>query len=278
MREIVNLKNTLLTSIVVVIFIVGSIRLTVDLQRTDSTNEIFVSKQVQSFELMFLEKLKDIEDVYTTNIETILLDKELLDSIDRKDRDKIFHKLKDTFSIFKKVDPNLIVFHIHDKDNLSLVRFHKPEKFGDKVYDERPMLQTAVLQKNTIYGLERCQAKKHLIYRTVKPIFKDGKYLGIIEFGISLDNLAEELSNSINKMTMSPNHIRAAFYIKNTHAKHKDIGTFSISNDTTLVSNSHELNNIVRKSFMNKKNVQNINYKNNVYTVFKNNISISDFT
>ena len=277
MREIINLKNALLTSILVVIFIVGGIRLTLDLERTDDTNEIFVSKHVHSFELMFLDKLKDIENVYTTNIETMLLDEELLDSIDKKDRDKVFNKLKDTYSIFKKIDPDLVVFHIHDKDNLSLVRFHNPEKFGDNVHNKRQMLQTAILQKNTIYGLERCFSKNHLIYRAVKPIYQGTKYLGMIEFGISLDNLANELSENINKMTMSPNHIRAAIYKNEAEAKHNNTSKSTVSDDTILVSNSDELNEIVRESFKNQKKVQNINYKNRVYSVFKNNISLSDF-
>ena len=65
------------------------------------------------------------------------------------------------------------------KNNISVVRMHKPDKFGDDLSDVRYSIKSVNEQKIHINGFE--EGKTTHAFREVYPIYKDGKYIGAVE-------------------------------------------------------------------------------------------------
>lgn len=235
MKEIKRLKNILLFSILSVILLAAGTRLYIELKQHDAEAGKTVERELSTFELIFSDQIKYTEAFYTTQIQSILANKSLLDALANKDRQTLLNKLQPTFELLKKTNSHLTVFHIHDQDNRSLIRFHKPQVYGDKVYQKRKMLQRAHQTQSIQYGVEAgLHDGNHISYRIAVPVFRDGDYLGIIEFGIALDQLVSEISNTINLTTGDPEHLKVAFLIPNQATEFKDpeqfvqLGAYSV--------------------------------------------------
>ena len=86
---------------------------------------------------------------------------------------------------------NMEVFHIFDKEGYTFLRFHKEDKFGDPVYRERFSLRN--IKKNVISqtGLEVGIFKES--FRFQFPLFYNGEFVGMYEYGMSFSALAHEM-------------------------------------------------------------------------------------
>jgi len=103
-------------------------------------------------------------------------------AMEAEDRDALlamyrpaFEEMQDRFGVRQ--------FQFHLPPATSLVRIHKPEKFGDDLSGFRKTVVNANLQRKPVQGLERGVAGLGL--RGVMPVDHDGKHVGTVEIGLS---------------------------------------------------------------------------------------------
>lgn len=277
MEEIKRLKNILLLSIVVVIFSAAGTRLYIELNQHETETQKTINKQLSTVELIFANKLNNLDAFYTTQLNAILSESEMLRAIALKDRKKLLWQLQPVFALLKQSNPHLTVFHIHDSDNRSLVRFHKPDVYGDKVYDIRNMLQAAYTSRTTQYGLEAGMFDgNHLTYRIVTPIFQNDIYYGIIEVGVALDKMVPAITETINQAIGESNHLRIAFYVNNDVIAFKNPDEYLRIGHSSIPIYNADVVDILRRVDFSAPTNQSLEYGSQTLMIYQDRIPITD--
>jgi len=86
--------------------------------------------------------------------------------------------------------------HIVLPNNISFLRMHKPNKFGDNLTDIRYTFNYANKMKKSIYGFE--QGRSTHAFRYTFPFIYNNEHLGAIDISLSSDVLQEKLNNINN--------------------------------------------------------------------------------
>jgi len=109
-------------------------------------------------------------------------------------RTELENKLNYIYKIIKF--KNFKVFHFHDKNGFSLLRFHKPNKYGDDLKDFRVSIANISNNHSYIEGFEEGRIINS--YRFIFPLFYNNEYIGSVETSISIYDLLKEIQNNFN--------------------------------------------------------------------------------
>ena len=83
-------------------------------------------------------------------------------------------------------------FHFVLPDGESFLRFHQPDRFGDKVHDTRSSFRIANTERRKVFGFEVGRITSG--FRTVFPILDtDGTHLGAVELSVPFDVIRQEM-------------------------------------------------------------------------------------
>ncbi|MCL7744104.1 diguanylate cyclase [Guyparkeria hydrothermalis] len=96
-------------------------------------------------------------------------------------RDRLFASLEDLYPRLK--DKGVRQFHFHLPGAVSFLRFHRPERFGDSLWDVRASLRFVNEQKTPIAGFE--EGRLFNGFRHVYPLFHRGEFVGSVEVSFS---------------------------------------------------------------------------------------------
>lgn len=88
---------------------------------------------------------------------------------------------------------NLRQLHFHLPDGRSLLRMHRPGKYGDPLFDVRHSVKLANTNRIYVEGFE--EGRIFNGYRYVFPIIDKGQHLGSVEVSISISAIIEQLSH-----------------------------------------------------------------------------------
>ncbi len=86
--------------------------------------------------------------------------------------------------------------HIVLPNNISFLRMHQPNKFGDDLTNIRYTFKYANEMKKSIYGFE--QGRSSHAFRYTFPYLYNNKHLGAIDLSLSSDSLQDKLQNINN--------------------------------------------------------------------------------
>ncbi len=81
--------------------------------------------------------------------------------------------------------------HFHDKKNVSFLRFHKPEKYGDDLTTIRYSVKSVNSEKIKLSGFE--EGRIFNGYRNVYPLFFEGNHIGSVELSISINAIINQI-------------------------------------------------------------------------------------
>lgn len=123
---------------------------------------------------------------------TIATDPQITELFANGDRDGLAKALVPYYKAIKD-EHEIKQFQFHLPPATSFLRLHKPEKFGDDLSSFRAtVIETNKTQK-PITGLEVGRGGPGL--RVVYPVFHNGKHVGSVEFGGSINNIVKQTAD-----------------------------------------------------------------------------------
>ena len=146
----------------------------------------FSSFQIDSIN----KKLQKEADIYFDEVVNNSQILDILNEIDDRTKwDEIRASLITSLSQpFQRMKKNGVrQFQFHTKDNLSLLRMHHIEQFGDSLKGFRYSVETTNKTLKPHHGFEEGKLKNG--FRNVYPIIYKGKHLGSVEISFSFQNL-----------------------------------------------------------------------------------------
>ncbi|MBN2864381.1 MAG: EAL domain-containing protein [Thiotrichales bacterium] len=84
------------------------------------------------------------------------------------------------------------IFHFHTADIKSLLRFHRPDKFGDDLKSKRHSLERVRSMQEPLHGFE--VGFLYSGYRHIYPLLEHNVYLGSVELSQPFESLRTEMS------------------------------------------------------------------------------------
>jgi hypothetical protein len=97
----------------------------------------------------------------------------------------------DELDIVNQANSVIRIFQVHDKQGNALVRFQKPEKYGDNVLTYLGVVIATHTNKAVTQGFEG--GKYFNAYRFVYPIMEKGEFLGSVQLGFEEKALNEHM-------------------------------------------------------------------------------------
>jgi signal transduction histidine kinase/DNA-binding response OmpR family regulator len=115
-----------------------------------------------------------------------------------QERDQLRGELKETFDDIYAVmgKYRFRQLHFHFPDQVSFLRMHKPEKYGDDLTDIRQSLVLASEKREVVSGFEEGRIVNG--YRFVFPLFHDDELVGTVEVSISFNTICQDLMSEFN--------------------------------------------------------------------------------
>ena len=89
--------------------------------------------------------------------------------------------------------------HFHHANGLSLLRFHRPLKYGDPLFDIRPSVYRVNTEHKAVKGFET--GRLFHGFRFVFPLFHEGQHIGSVESSVPFDTVEQQLK------TLVPNEL-----------------------------------------------------------------------
>lgn len=121
----------------------------------------------------------------------IMSDHHIVDAFEARDRDALYALTLPYFNdAHIRGDVDLTGFI--QNDGFHFLRMQEPKKFGDNLTKQRPMLALAIKTQAPLVSLD--VTKYHISYVSIIPIFKDHKFLGVVQVSSKIDRLQQRLS------------------------------------------------------------------------------------
>ena len=150
---------------------------------------------------IYQQTFDDFISRYELIASNLLMNEEIINSFERKDRDKLLSLTLPVYEKLQKENKYLQVMHFHTTDTKSFLRLHKPTKFGDDLSSIRHMINKVNTSKVKQIGIEVGRYGIH--YRVALPVFNASKdFLGVFEFGINVNYILEIFKNKYDFETI----------------------------------------------------------------------------
>lgn len=136
-----------------------------------------------------------IEDIIQNQKTTKLLYDSIIDERNKNlYREELYSSLEEKYEYLKSKGFN--IFHFHDIEGNSYLRFHKPEKFGDSLLDIRASIKRIIQEQKPIFGIETGVFIQ--VFRSIYPLFYEKEYVGSVEISSSFFQLINELNEKLD--------------------------------------------------------------------------------
>ncbi|MDP1785397.1 MAG: diguanylate cyclase, partial [Sulfuricurvum sp.] len=179
-----------------------------------------------AYELSILDTEKGLNDFAAK----MTSDPHLIDAFEARDRDKLYALALPYFNeAHSRGDVDLTGFI--QSDGSHFLRLQEPKKFGDNITKQRPMLAEAIRDQKPIISLDVTKYNISLV--SIIPIFKDHKFLGVVQVASKIDRIQERLnSHSVIKSALAFDTEALRKLLPDEHCK--EYGPYSVisSNDS----------------------------------------------
>ena len=166
----------------------------------------FVSLK-QSYEKILLKQKEFYYNRTLANISS----QGVIETFGERNREKLYELSSGRWKTLQKENRYLNVMHFHLPDGTTFLRMHDKEHYGDDVASFRPMIAQIHKTHKGVSGFE--MGRQGLAFRIAEPIFKEGQYLGALEFG----SRPEQIFDDMNYY----NDLHGALFVKYTDIPHK---------------------------------------------------------
>ena len=199
-----NLKLKLIFSGLFIILLL-TIYYYVNQHKTNQINQI-LTQQIKTIKLHFNLTLQQFQNNTSSAINSLRNDKNIVDILAKAQNSsneqknilrKELHKyLIPYYNRMKK--KGVFQFQFIFPNNISFLKMHEPEKYGDNLSDIRYSIRYTNETKKSISGFE--SGRYNHAFRHIYPFFnKEDKYLGAVEMSFSSKKIQDNLTN-LNKI------------------------------------------------------------------------------
>ncbi|MFK5856025.1 MAG: response regulator [Bacteroidota bacterium] len=196
----INRKNIYYSFLV---FAVLEIVLNLNIRFNRETNiKSAINSQINFIERNYNVSIASYRNFSTSIYDSIINNKailKLVHEINTSPNPDIYRaQLEDKLNYIYKVIKykNFRVFHFHDKDGHSILRFHKPYKYGDDLKGFRLSIANISKNHNYIEGFEEGRIINS--YRFIYPLFYENSYVGSVEMSVSIYDLLKEIQDNFD--------------------------------------------------------------------------------
>lgn len=212
-------------------------------KRVANLQESYHQHFLQSYDKIILKH----KEFYENRVRANIASGGIKDALEKKDRNMLFELSKGRWETLRKENKFLEVMHFHLYDGTSFLRMHEDQKFGDTIANYRPMIAQLHKKQEPVYGFEA--GVYSFSYRVALPVFKEGKYLGALEFGSRPEHILLEMEFFYDLKG-------AVFVKKNPISLKQEAEKFSIGEFSLLYENigNHALLQSIRKNYTFKDN------------------------
>ncbi len=220
--------------------------------------ELFKTKYETNYKY-FKVMSSDIYAIYQDNTEVINLIAKAKDANETKRsklRQKLYNLLKRRYRRLKNMGVEQL--HFHFPDNISFLRMHKPQKYGDDLTKIRDIVVLTNKTKESQDGFEVGRASHG--FRFVYPLFKGKKHIGSVEISYSSRQLIESIVDNFiihTHFLVSKEEIYNKLYSEQIETLYQD----SLENPNYMletISHNVTANKNIHKSILNNKIVQRV--------------------
>lgn len=178
------------------------------LHHAQEKEALFLSRYILKLEDAYLVTVDTYGLVSQTIYDEVINQPEVIDifkqaeSATQAQRDnlrrQLFDRLNPTYQNLKQ--NNLKQLHFHLPDGTSFLRFHRPPKYGDPLFDVRYSVKIANTEKTFITGFE--EGRIYNGFRYVFPLFaspensstEETRHIGSVETSISFQAIRQQMS------------------------------------------------------------------------------------
>jgi len=161
----------------------------------NTTKSVFAISEDENFRRIFhiiQWEMEDELEYVSILLKRIASDPEVQDMITRKDRDGLYRHLIPEYELFRD---KVFRYHIHSSEGKSILRVHNPElEYDDEdLTTIRPMVMAMIEQHEELRGIEK--GREGFSLRVMTPVFKNGEFIGSIEFGMDFLRFLEKITD-----------------------------------------------------------------------------------
>lgn len=128
------------------------------------------------------------------HLQLLLHNPALLKAVREQDREALMREVYWQYQLKRQENPHIEVMHFHDPNNITLLRLHQPESYGDDLSELRPMIADGNHLRARRDGFEI--GKNGVSYRVAIPIEDDDEHLGMVEIGVNIAHFTRRLRES----------------------------------------------------------------------------------
>lgn len=154
-------------------------------------NDRRLSEAYEHVHLTYNETIKDTIHFYQARAEANFRSPGVLKAFYEGNHTALYELMKPRWEVMQHENPSLVVMQFHQANGKSLLRLHQPDVYGDKIATERPMVAYAHANTQNVSGFE--EGRQGLAFRVLIPVFDQGIYIGLIEFGIATPYFTDKI-------------------------------------------------------------------------------------
>ena len=194
-----------ITAVMALMVVVCSVFLILFIQHGKKSIEHVISGKEESARILTQQILADTKNQYQNRIQNFVKYKvnqakmDLINAFAERNRERLLELSLPFYKIFKHENPYFSSIGWVLPNNHNFLRVHKPDRFGDDVTGHRPDIVETNRSHRPSSGF--MAGPSGLEYRFVQPVFYEGDFLGVTQFGIKASLFFDSVSQKLDAIT-----------------------------------------------------------------------------
>ncbi|GEM_PF-2362388 len=120
---------------------------------------------------------------------------DLIEAFAARDRALLLNRALPVYNALKQENPYFQTLPFILPEGINFLRVHEPDIFGDDQFAVRPFLRSVAETKTPHAAFDI--GRHGVFYRIAQPVIHQGRFIGIVEFGIQAQQLLDTLAKSL---------------------------------------------------------------------------------
>jgi len=191
-----NEKLKSIIAIISIITVLSGIFLYRGIYQYKETMNDKIAETIVKTNVLIDEVIRNSNIIYDVRLDALVGNEQIIKAFFKKEREKLYRIVLPFHQSLEAENINYSNMHFHLPSGISFLRMHKPEEYGDDLKFIRPIILEVHKDNKAVHGYEI--GKHGLFYRVAKPVFFNDDYIGALEIGIKVKQVAENIERILN--------------------------------------------------------------------------------